>query len=71
MLTESDSLEQAHKESLERINDSAMRIARDVRKIAKLRDAPVVTYGDDVNMVDLDKATEHKIEMIALGDESD
>jgi signal transduction histidine kinase len=71
LLSESDSFEQAHKESLERINDSAMRIARDVRKIAKLRDAPVVTYGEDVSMVDLDNATEHKVEMIALGDESD
>ena len=71
LLSDSESFKDAQKESLERINQSALRIARDVRKISKLRDAPVVSYGGDVPMVDLDKASEHKVEMIALGDESD
>jgi len=71
LLAESESLGDAHRESLERINQSALRIARDVQKIGKLRDAPTVSYGGDVPMVDLDRATEQKVEMIALGDESD
>ncbi|MFC1639871.1 hypothetical protein ACFL3B_03800 [Gemmatimonadota bacterium] len=71
LLSDSESFSQAHKESLERINQSALHIARDVRKIAKLRDAPTISYGGDIPMVDLDNATEYKVEMIALGDESD
>ncbi len=69
LLADSDRFESAHNRSLERINESALRIARDVRKIAKLRDAPVVSYGGDVLMVDLDKAKERSIEMLALNDD--
>ncbi len=65
---DSEQLTQAHKDSIDRINESALRIAADVRKIAKLRDAPVVEYGGDVLMVDIDNASEQKIEMIGLDD---
>jgi len=71
LLADGDSFETPHRESLERINDSALRIARDIRKIAKLRDAPVVSYGGDVKMVDLDNATEKKVEMLALNDDAE
>ena len=69
LLADSEQFETPHRESLERISDSALRIARDVRKIANLRDAPVVNYGGDVLMVDLDQAEEQKVQMLALNDE--
>lgn len=69
LLSDSERFDQTHKESIERINQAAMRIAHDVQKIGRLRDAPVVSYGGDVWMVDIDNAAQRKIEMIALGDE--
>jgi len=69
LLSDSEQFEQVHEDSLKRINASALRIARDMQKIARLKDAPVVSYGGDVFMVDIDKASERKIEMIALDDE--
>ena len=69
LLSDAKQFEPAHKQSLERIKESALHIAHDVRKIAKLRDAPIIAYGGDVLMVDIDKASERSIDMIALGDE--
>ena len=56
LLLDADTFSLAQKGSLESINKAAMRIARDVKKIGKLRDAPIITYAGEIKMVDLDNA---------------
>jgi len=56
LLIDGNELSSRQRSSVEAINESAKRIASDVRKIAKLRDSPIITYAGEVKMIDLEKA---------------
>lgn len=52
----SPSLTEEQKASAKAIHKSAMRIARNVKKLTNLADAPVTTYAGNVTMLDLEAA---------------
>ncbi len=56
LLVDGDGLTAKQRTSIESIKRSAMRIAKDVRKIGKLRDSPIVTYAGEIKMIDLERA---------------
>lgn len=56
LASDGSSLTEDQKASARSINDAAMRIADNVRKLTNLADAPVVTYLGDLKMLDLKRA---------------
>lgn len=56
LASDGSSLTEDQKASAQSINDAAMRIADNVRKLTSLADAPVVTYLGDLKMLDLERA---------------
>jgi hypothetical protein len=55
-LVQSESLSEEHSEPLQRILSSAQRISKDMERLSKLEDAPVMSVIEGVDMLDLSSA---------------
>ena len=58
LLSDTSNLTEAQRESAQNINDRAIEMARNVEKLTKLRDAPLVSPLQGLQMVDLHSAAE-------------